>query len=669
MRHPVLGVTSIVNAVSARIYGTGIYLSYWDERDIGIFGMGDDGRGSGQADGSSGVSYRQTGAIAELVLDAPPRNLLGPALRAALIEGLDRALADPQILGVVLHGAARDFSYGIDLDEAGRQGAPTMSALCSQIEAAPKCVVALIGGAAFGAGLELALAAHYRLAVSGARFATPGIAVGLLPDAGATQRLPRLVGVTDALRLLISGAGIETARARELDLIDEILPGGGAQALDRARTFAARMPPRPTMQAEIPGRATANMRALALARGAALREGRAEGGPASRPPAHAVARLIDCIEAGFLLPPAQALTFETATAAELAALPETEAQKYAYRASRRAAMLPPPLAAAMLPATSQSAATQPAAASPVPSLPEALAIWGAGAGARALVGQALARRMSVTLIDPRPPLLAATIGHLAEAWDVAEQAGHLTPAERDARRARLTVLARPEDLPQGALVLASEDAPPLPDDILTLPLGGLGPLSEGVALFPAQAVDGLAELALGGDYPVALARSALDLARRLGWRVAITGPGGPVVRRLRKTLAAAVAAETRAGHDPAEVALALAGWGLGSGMNLPPVSAQATQIVTHCLLALANEGARMIDEGVVPGAMTVDALAVGAGLVPRHQGGPMYQADRRGVMVVRAGLEALAEAEPGLYAPSALILRLLHDGQGFSDLG
>lgn len=638
----------------------------------------DDGRTGGDEDegviGQPVVIYRPFGAVAELLLNAPPRNLMRPALRAALIAALDRALADPQITGIVLRSTGATFSFGTDLEEAGHEATPTMAILCQRIESATKPVVALIDGSALGAGLELAMAAHYRLATPTARFGLPGILVGLAPDAGASQRLPRLVGVTDALSLLLSGTSIEAARAKDLGLVDGVVPEGraGERAGDEgaalARDLAARAPVRPTLGREIPvapqTNGGSNLRLIAQARAGVSRNSAADVAAIDR----AALAVIGCVEAALLLPQDQALAFEAATAAELAARPETQGLKHAYRAMVRATTLPPQLARLSHP------------------LPETVAIWGAGPDALTLAAQAMARRMSVTLIDPRPEVLMAGLRRLEDSDEAEVAVGRLSPGEFDARQSRLQARSDAGPLSPGSLLLVAEGAPPAPEGFLILPLGGLGadlrdqdadpvPPGPAVALSPAQEAGQMAELALGDDYPVALAAAATGLARRLGWRLAVTGTGGaaggPVARRLRQALAAAVAAEQRAGHDPAVIAAALAGWGSGGlpATGLPQAGPDGPRILARCLLALANEGARMIDEGLARGAMTVDAVAVGSGLFPRHRGGPMYQADRRGLMVVRAALDDLARVEPGIYTPSGLILRLLHDGQDFSATG
>ena len=144
------------------------------------------------------LSIEARAGIAVLKLDNPPVNSLGHELREALVAGLERANADPSIEAIVLIGSGAGFSGGADIREFGTPKAIGLSkpaTVIREIEEAPKPVIAAIGGVCMGGGLELALACHYRVGVPGARIALPEVKLGLLPGAGGTQRLPRLLGV------------------------------------------------------------------------------------------------------------------------------------------------------------------------------------------------------------------------------------------------------------------------------------------------------------------------------------------------------------------------------------------------------------------------------------------------------------------------------------------
>ncbi len=178
--------------------------------------------------------------IAVLTLNSPPVNALSAAVRDGLARGLDRILEDDDIEAAVLICAGRTFIAGADISEFGKppQGASLLDVL-DAIEASTKPIVAAIHGAALGGGLETALSCHYRVGVPSAKFGLPEVKLGLLPGAGGTQRLPRIVGVPKALDMVTSGTPIGAKEALATGLIDELAPEDGLR--DAAVGFAARV--------------------------------------------------------------------------------------------------------------------------------------------------------------------------------------------------------------------------------------------------------------------------------------------------------------------------------------------------------------------------------------------------------------------------------------------
>ncbi len=178
--------------------------------------------------------------IAVLTLNSPPVNALSAAVRDGLARGLDRILEDDDVQAAVLICAGRTFIAGADISEFGKppQGASLLDVLDS-IEASTKPVIAAIHGTALGGGLETALSCHYRLGVPSAKFGLPEVKLGLLPGAGGTQRLPRIVGVPKALDMVTSGTPIGAKEALATGLIDEIAPEDGLR--DAAVAFATRV--------------------------------------------------------------------------------------------------------------------------------------------------------------------------------------------------------------------------------------------------------------------------------------------------------------------------------------------------------------------------------------------------------------------------------------------
>src|SRR6202043_2999512 len=154
-----------------------------------------------------------------------------------LTEALAQACDDDAVRAIVIACAGRTFFAGADITEFGKPPqAPSLHDVIAVIEAMLKPVVAALHGTALGGGFELALACHFRVSVPGARLGLPEVKLGLLPGAGGTQRLPRLVGPEKALQMIVTGEPIDATEAREDGIIDEIVDGDlTAAAIDFAR--------------------------------------------------------------------------------------------------------------------------------------------------------------------------------------------------------------------------------------------------------------------------------------------------------------------------------------------------------------------------------------------------------------------------------------------------
>ena len=194
--------------------------------------------------------YESRDGVAVLILDNPPVNGLNWATRERLVAGIDRALRDTAIVAIVLTGAGRAFCAGADIREfntplAAR--APTLWTLLDVIESSVKPVIAAIHSMALGGGLEMALAAHYRVAARGAQIGLPEVKLGLLPGAGGTQRLPRAVGLETAFNMIVSGTPLKSEELSNTRLFDRIIEGDlvtGAIAFARDVATSARLHPR-----------------------------------------------------------------------------------------------------------------------------------------------------------------------------------------------------------------------------------------------------------------------------------------------------------------------------------------------------------------------------------------------------------------------------------------
>ena len=594
------------------------------------------------------LRQEHVGAVLVLILANRPVNALSAQLRAELVAALAVAQDSPDIAAVVIASDTAQFSAGADMSELGRaHPGSNLSALCSLIENFPKPVVAAINGNAVGGGLELALAAHARVAEAGAQMGLPEVHLGILPGAGGTQRLPRLVGAGPALQMMLDSRPLLAPQALAIGLIDEVVAEG---LRDRAVAMAS------SLIGRVPRRTADRSDGLRdpVAYRAALAARRKQFAAARLP---AAMRIVDCVEAAQLLPIEQGLAYEAAAFNDLVGTAEAQGLRHAFMAERRALFPPADLAAIAVPALNS------------------IAIWGGGDRAADVSVQALGAGIRVMLVDPRREVLVTTLERVAARQAAAVTEGRLTADARDADWARLGQSLDPAGLVGADLILFTPDAAGLPDDPNRGPMITLGPLvprgpADAVALVPAAATGLAAELCAGPASPVAIRAIAVAFGRRLGWKMLFSGPGGPIERRLRAAISAAITALESSGLDRTTIAAALASQGVGVSETaaLPPAPPQASAVLAACFAALANQGARMITEGVARRPADIDAAALLSGIIPRWRGGPMFWADQRGLIVLRADLRARAEAAPQVFAPDPLFDQLIRDGLDFAAL-
>ncbi len=177
------------------------------------------------------VRSARHGDVLCISIDNPPVNAISSAVRRGLKEAVEAADADAGVKAILIVGEGANFVAGADIREFGQAPQPpSLPEVCNRIEACSKPVIAAIRGAALGGGLEIALAAHYRIALQDANLGLPEVQLGLMPGAGGTVRAPRLVGAQAALDLMLSGRHVKGKEALSLGLVDELAPGEDAQA-------------------------------------------------------------------------------------------------------------------------------------------------------------------------------------------------------------------------------------------------------------------------------------------------------------------------------------------------------------------------------------------------------------------------------------------------------
>ena len=286
---------------------------------------------------SDAVSVSNRDGVAVVTLNNPPVNGLGFAVRTGLQAALETAATDDAVRALVITGSGRMFSGGADISEFGKTpppGTPHLPTLIDAIEASEKPVVAAIHGVALGGGFEVALGCHVRLAAPGTRVGLPEVTLGILPGAGGTQRLPRLIGIPAALDVIVSGKMVPSAEARALGMIDDVV---GGDIVDAAVSRARRM----VAESQPPRRTSALDDRVAVARGKPeifeqfrkkmARRARGFDAPYA---------CVDCIEAAVNQPFAEGLDTERETFLRLVASDQSTAQRHAFFAEREVAKIP-----------------------------------------------------------------------------------------------------------------------------------------------------------------------------------------------------------------------------------------------------------------------------------------------------------------------------------------
>ncbi|MGF7000362.1 3-hydroxyacyl-CoA dehydrogenase NAD-binding domain-containing protein [Paraburkholderia sp. GAS32] len=281
------------------------------------------------------VTRELRGKVLLVTIDHAPVNALSADVRRGLLAAIEAADADKAVEAVLIVGAGRNFIAGADIREFGKPPVPpSLPDVCNRIEACAKPVVAAIHGAALGGGLEVALAAHYRLAVNGAKLGLPEVQLGLLPGAGGTQRTPRLIGAQAALDLILSGRHAGAKEALALGLIDrlgssdDILAEGLAYAQE---LLAAHAPVRRTRDAAALSDRAASLAAVAAARAETAKKSRGLFSPL---------KIVDAVEAAIEQPFEEGLRLERKLFLECIDSPQRAGLIHAFFAEREVLKAP-----------------------------------------------------------------------------------------------------------------------------------------------------------------------------------------------------------------------------------------------------------------------------------------------------------------------------------------
>jgi 3-hydroxyacyl-CoA dehydrogenase len=367
------------------------------------------------------------GDVAVITLDSPPVNALSFKVRDGLFAGFKAAIADPAAAAIVLICDGRTFIAGADISEFG--GAPKGASLFevqAMMETSPKPVVAAIHGTALGGGLEVALCAHYRIAVPSAKCGLPEVNLGLLPGAGGTQRLPRIAGPRRALEMMTTGTHIPAEECLAMGLVDEMASEGTLRA--DAIAFAHRLAAEGAPMVKISDRPVEPMSSedFAAFRAAHAKKFRGFKAPEA---------IIQTVEAAVSRPFAEGLRVERELFGGLVTSPESAAQRYVFFAEREVWKIPD------VPAST-------------PTVPvESVGIVGAGTMGGGIAMNFVNAGIPVTIVETGADALERGLAMVRANYERSARNGRFPIADVERRMQMITGSLSLEDLASADLVI------------------------------------------------------------------------------------------------------------------------------------------------------------------------------------------------------------------------
>ncbi len=515
------------------------------------------------------ASFSVDDGIGVITIDSPPVNALGINVRRGLDEGFRNFSADPQVRAIVLICGGRTFFAGADITEFGKpMQEPGLGAVFDLIENGDKPVVAAIHGTALGGGLELALICHYRVAVPSAKVGLPEVNLGLLPGAGGTQRLPRIVGVEAALDLMTSGRAIGARQAHELGVIDALAEEGTLRdnAIAFARTLLEHRKPllrvRDRQDMVEPSRGKPEIFAEFRRKNARVFRG-----------FKAPENIVNAVEAAVELPFDAGMQREAELFAELHDSTESAAQRHVFFAERETSKIPD-----VPPST--------------PTLPvESVGVIGAGTMGGGITMNFLNAGIPVVLVEMNETALERGAGVIRRNYEATAKKGRLTQEQIEQRMALLTPSLSLDALADADLVIEAIfesmavkkdvfgklDRIAKPSAILAsntsfLNLDDIAAVTQnpsrvvGLHFFSPANVMRLLEVVRGAKTSVEVIATAMKLAKRVG-KVAVLSRvcDGFIANRLMNPRMQQAEALVLEGPTPAEIDRVIYDYGFAMG--------------------------------------------------------------------------------------------------------
>lgn len=693
---------------------------------------------------TSNVQYRLQDNIAVIRIDKPPVNALSQAVRQGIADGLQTAVKD-DATAVLIVCAGKTFIAGADITEFGKPPQPpSLPEVIAAIESHPQPVIAALHGNALGGGLEVALAAHYRCAHPGTRLGLPEVNLGLIPGAGGTQRLPRLVGVEAAMDMILSGKPISAEQALELGLVDVVVEQDPETAgLAFAKTLLEEnVGPRPTGAAEVADIPDAGYFEAQRKRVASRFRGQIAPG-----------FIVDLLELSTQLPVDEGQAEERKRFVECRNSPQSAALRHVFFAERATGKVPG------IPAD--------LAARPVAQV----AVIGAGTMGGGIAMNFAQAGIAVTLVETSQEALDRGLGLVRKNYEMSQKRGRFTAEQvatfvsmitgttdyADISSVDVVVEAVFENLAVKKEVFAKLDAVCKADCILAtntsyLDINAIAAATKrpeqviGAHFFSPANVMKLLEVVRAEKTADDVIVTFMKLAKTIGKIPVLVGVcHGFVGNRMLKGYGRQAQLLLLEGATPEQVDNAMQNWGMAMGplavgdlagldigyrsrrdqgiesrsqmeTALPdtlvemerlgqksgagyyrydpdtrkrqadPEVIELTrtlaekwgitqraisdeEIVDRLSLALANEGAAIVDEGIASRPSDVDVVYLNGYGFPKWRGGPLFYADSLGLETVLKKLQTLREqtADP-CWDPAPLLTRLVQEGKTLASL-
>ncbi|HVB49506.1 MAG TPA: 3-hydroxyacyl-CoA dehydrogenase NAD-binding domain-containing protein [Burkholderiales bacterium] len=695
---------------------------------------------------SDAAQYSVRDGIAVITLNNPPVNGLGHALRSGIMQALQQAGADPGVKAIVLIGSAKAFSGGADIREFNTPKSampPSLHQIIEAQDASAKPIVAAIGGFAMGGGLELALGCHYRVAAPKAQLALPEVKLGILPGAGGTQRLPRVIPVAEALKMMTTGNPIPAEKGKQLGLVDEIVAG---DLLEGALTYAIRLVAEgkgPRRIRDLKARPEGDAKAF-------FEAARAEVAKASKG-YPAPLEIVACVEAAVNLPFDEGQKEERRRFEQLVNTAESKALRHMFFAERQTTKIPD------VPEDT-----------PVREIRKA-AIVGAGTMGGGIAMSFANAGIPVTVIEAKQEALERGLATIRKNYANTVSKGRLKQEDMDKRMALIGSSLKLEDAKDADIVVEAvfermdvkqeifrkldgiaKTGAILATNTSTLDVDQIAATTRrpqdviGTHFFSPANVMRLLEIVRGAKTAKDVLATTLKLGKTLKKVPVVSGVcDGFIGNRMLEKYVQQAMFLLDEGATPQQVDGALTRWGLAMGpftmsdmagndigwevrkrryqerphmvysriadriceqgrfgqktgtgfylyepgnrkpspdpevdkilaayrkeIGVTPRSIPDAEIVERCMYALANEGARILEEGIALRASDIDMVYLTGYGYPPYRGGPMFYADTVGVANVLAAIEKFQKGYQGAqWKPAPLLAKRAREGKTFN---